>query len=88
MDQAIDNAIGHLTNSSKVKKRGEFLWPSKKVRLTVRKPKPDDPRTMRNVHHIPPEEIELAFTKILEEALSMPREALTTQSEEYSVSKE
>jgi very-short-patch-repair endonuclease len=79
MDEAIDNAILHLTNSSKVKKRGKFLWPFKEVRLTIRKPKPDDPRTIRNVQHIPPEEIELAFTKILEDALSMPREALTTE---------
>jgi very-short-patch-repair endonuclease len=80
MSQAIDNAIRSLVGSSDAVKRADFLWPnSGGFQLRVRKPKPDDPRTMRSIRYIPPEEIELAFIKILGEALSMPGDALITQ---------
>jgi len=80
MSVAIDDAIRYLLRSRGAMRRGDFLWPMNEgFQLQVRKPNPDDGRTIRSVRQIPPEEIELAFTKILEEALSMPREALITQ---------
>ena len=80
MSVAIDDAIRYLLRSRGAMRRGDFLWPMNEgFQLQVRKPNPDDMRTIRSIQQIPPEEIELAFTKILEETLSMPREALITQ---------
>jgi very-short-patch-repair endonuclease/DNA polymerase III delta prime subunit len=78
MRETIDSVLRDSARS--VDERNGFLWPKRNgIELRVRIPEPDDPRTMRSVFQIPPEEIELAFKKILEEALSMSREALVIQ---------
>jgi hypothetical protein len=80
MTQAVDDTIRYLVRSHGASKRGDFLWPVMTgFQLQVRKPRPNDERTIRSIQQIPPEEIELAFIKILEEALSMSHEALITQ---------
>jgi len=80
MTHAVDDAIRYLLRSHGAVRRGDFLWPvGEGFQLQVRKPNPNDERTIRSIRQIPPQEIELAFTKVLEEALSMPREALITQ---------
>jgi hypothetical protein len=80
MRETIDGILRYSARSS-VDERGEFLWPKRVgFELRVRIPEPDDPQTIRTVSEIPPEEIELAYEKILEEALSMPREPLIIQA--------
>ena len=83
MTEAVDEAIRYLLSDGCAVRRSDFLWPSEGFQqgfqLQVRKPNPSDERTARSIRQIPPQEIELAFTKVLEEALSMPRDALITQ---------
>ncbi len=79
MKETIENALRYSAQSS-IDQRNGFLWPKgDEFELKVRIPEPRNPQTMRSISQIPPEEIELAFKKILEEALSMPSEALIIQ---------
>ncbi|MEM2982170.1 MAG: hypothetical protein QXH17_03275 [Candidatus Bathyarchaeia archaeon] len=69
-----------LSFSSGLRVKNGFLWFEKpNFRLTIRRPDPKDPRTMRELKHIPQEEIILAFLSILKEALSLRSESLITQ---------
>jgi len=80
MRETVDNILRYSVRSAIDVKQDGFLWPKRDgFELRVRIPEPDDPRTMRSIPQIPAEEIELAFKKILEEALSMPREFLVIQ---------
>lgn len=82
MSEAASVAIRIALKSNQIDRTDDFLYPKKdwRSRLRVRKPEPNDRDTFRNLTQIPPEEIELAFTKILQEALSIPRETLTIQT--------
>ena len=80
MSEAVDVAIRIALRSNRIARRGDFLYSTKNEPLRVRKPNPNNRDTFRNLTQIPPEEIELAFTKILQEALSLPREPLIVQT--------
>jgi len=80
MRETVHGILRTSSIRSSLNQRGNFLWPKRVgFELRVRTPEPGDPRTIRSVSEIPPEEIELAYEKILEEALSMPRNALIIQ---------
>ncbi len=59
---AIDMAI----RRDAAERRGDFLWRPGQELDVVREPDWDDPRTYREVSQIPPEEIDLAFAKLIE----------------------
>ena len=82
MSEAVNVAMKKALKSNQIDRTGDFLYSKKDWRseLQVRKPEPNDPDAIRNLIQIPTEEIELAFTKILQEALSMPRETLLIQT--------
>jgi hypothetical protein len=80
MSEAVDVAIRIAVRSNRIARTGDFLYSTKNEPFRVRKPNPNNRDTFRNLTQIPPEEIELAFTKILQEALSLPREPLIVQT--------
>jgi hypothetical protein len=82
MREAVITTIIMSLNSNQINRHSDFLYSKKDWRshLRVRKPDPNDRDTIRNLAQIPPEEIALAFTKILEDALSISRETLIVQT--------
>jgi len=80
MSATVDTAVRIAMRSNRLRRTGEFLYPVNTPPLLVRKPNPNDGDTYRTLDHVPPEEIELAFTKTLQEALSISRETLVTQT--------
>jgi very-short-patch-repair endonuclease/DNA polymerase III delta prime subunit len=80
MSEAADVAIRIALRSNRILRTGDFLYSTKDQPLRVRKPNPSNRDTFRNLTQIPPEEIELAFTKILQESLSIPRGTLIVQT--------
>ena len=59
--------------------RGDFLWRPGQTLATVRIPDPDDPDTRREIDEIPPEEIDLAITRIREASAGVDDEQLISQ---------
>ena len=52
--------------SGKAEQRGDFLWRPGQELEVVREPDWEDGRTFRDISAIPPEEIDLAFAKLIE----------------------
>jgi hypothetical protein len=59
-------AIGMAERMGAAERRGDFIWRPGQEISVVRSPRWDDERTFRAIDEIPPEEIDLAFEKLLE----------------------
>ena len=68
VDAAARQAIGDVTRTDGYLMRGEFLWRAGQELDVVRRPADGDPRTRREIDLIPPQEIDLAFRRLLEVA--------------------
>ena len=65
-------AIGMAERMGAIERRGEFIWLPEQEISVVRSPRWDDDRTFRAIHEIPPEEIDIAFMKLLEASGGRP----------------
>ena len=80
MRAAIKEAIAVAKRRGAAQRRGDFLWPSElKFGLEVRVPVPGDPDTLRQIEHIPPDEIKLAMRHIVAAGVGVSREALLVE---------
>ncbi len=61
-------------------RRGDFLWTPGQVIDAVRIPDPDNPDTQRSIDEIPPEELDLALTKLQEAGGISDADALIAQT--------
>jgi Protein of unknown function (DUF4011)/REase_MTES_1575/AAA domain/Protein of unknown function (DUF3320) len=60
------SAVNMAVRRGAAELRGPFLWLPGQQLEVVREPDWDDGRTFRDISHIPPEEIDLAFAKLIE----------------------
>jgi REase_MTES_1575/AAA domain/Protein of unknown function (DUF3320) len=60
------SAVNMAVRRGAAELRGPFLWLPGQQLEVVREPDWDDGRTFRDISHIPPEEIDLAFAKLME----------------------
>jgi len=80
MQAAIEEAIGLGVRRGKVKRVGDFLWPSNpEFRLAVRIPVPGNEKTMRRVEHVSPTEIAQAMRHIVQAGVGVSADALIVE---------
>lgn len=63
---AVRQSVNQAKRKGEIEVRGKFLWPPGHDLRFVRAPKTTDPRTRREIEHIAPEEVELAFRRLRE----------------------
>ncbi|MDQ3728757.1 MAG: DUF3320 domain-containing protein, partial [Actinomycetota bacterium] len=64
--QAVKQSVNQAKRRGALEVRRGFLWRPDQVVSEVRTPAPDDDRTRREIGHVPPEEIRLAFSHLRE----------------------
>ncbi len=80
MQAAIEEAVAVAVRRGKVKRIGDFLWPTNpELRLTVRIPVPGNEKTIRRVEHVSPTEIAQAMRHIVEAGVGVSAEALIVE---------
>lgn len=72
---AVHQAARQLVSQGGLKRTGKFLWPTREeFVLRVRCPDPEDEASVRKIEFIASEEIELAITGLIREAISLPED--------------
>ncbi len=80
MRAAVKEAMAVAKRRGAAHLRGDFLWPSKlKSGLEVRVPVPGDPDTLRQIEHIPLDEIRLAMRHIVAAGVGVSKKALLVE---------
>lgn len=80
MVEALQAALNELVHSNLVATKNQFLSDPKTKLLKVRLPNIEDRTTIRKIDHISPEEMALAVTCIIQDAISIPNEQVITQT--------
>lgn len=75
--EAFTNAVRDLCRSTMDRDRNGFLRVSNTAVTAVRVPGADDPRTEREVKHVPPEELKLAIRRIVVDAHTVTHDDLS-----------
>jgi len=76
VDAAARQAITDASRTYTYARRGDFLWRADQQLDVVRRPVDGDPRTRREIDSIPPQEIDLAFRRLLEAETGADEEGL------------
>jgi hypothetical protein len=74
----VDAAIAAGVQRGQIRRVGEFLWPAGTIPLVPRGASPEG--ALREISHVPDEEIARAITEILERAFSLSPNDLIVQS--------
>jgi hypothetical protein len=80
VEDAINESIRMCERRGYLNCIGDFLWPSKVNEVGVRIPDKDNPETVTNIEHIPPEEIQAAMMLITKHALGISQESLINET--------
>jgi hypothetical protein len=78
--QAVNEALNLLIKDHRITLRGEFLWSNDATEVPVRVPVSAVPESIRQIEHIPPEEIENALQLVAQYALSISAESLIIET--------
>lgn len=76
MHKAFNTALRDCLERGLLKKKGEFLWPSRGIEITVRRPVNGVKETFRPIEEIPPEEIEKALMLCVKYSFNINKETL------------
>jgi hypothetical protein len=77
---AVHQAARQLVAQGSLKRTGKFLWPiQEEFVLRVRCPDPEDETSVRKIEFIASEEIELAITALIREAISLSEDEVPSR---------
>lgn len=79
---AVQQAIAANVGRGTLVRDGDFLWPYPVAarRHVVRSPRPGDPATVREIRHVPPEEIHNAMLLVVSQAVGIGEESLMAET--------
>ncbi len=77
---AIEEGVQGCSHQGKVLTIGDYVWPKDLEQVMVRVPVDGFPETIRNIEHIPEEEIYGAMLLILEQCVGMQPDALVVET--------
>ena len=74
---AVRSILNGLARSGDIQLRGEFVWTGDQCKVRV--PAPDRPETVREIVHVPPEELALAMRQLVTDVRTVSKEDLLTR---------
>lgn len=77
---AIREAVSLCQKEGSLRRRGKFLWPPDLTEVSVRVPDPNIPESLREIEHIPPEEIQGAIFLIVRHTVGIIYESLLVET--------
>ena len=80
MQKCVLEACYISEQNGKIRKKGDFLWPVQFGEIVVRKSDPLNPTTIRDIEHIPTEELGTAMKLIIHDAVGMSPEILLQET--------
>jgi very-short-patch-repair endonuclease len=77
--ETIESIVHALVRAGQYQLRNEFILPPDPADVPVRVPDPGDPRTIREITHIPNAELQAAICKLLRDAHALDQDELMTR---------
>ena len=77
---AIREAVNGCQKERSLRRKGKFLWPPELAEVSVRVPDPKCPESLREIEHIPPEEIQGAMLLIVRHTVGITLESLLVET--------